>query len=415
MLKFNQSGFFFIYFSIITRFLQLCYIDLFGPFFSIELNRDIGIYAFSEFLFLSLYLPFIFFANRINYQQNFNSSFKNPKNNFSFKFIEFVLVLLIICLYTSLFYNYPIPFFENMDRTEFNKITEGTIHEFFRNQFYLIISVYAYLFYYYKTYKREYSIFYVFILVLIILYCLLTGNRWSIFYTTFAFFVFVRSFFIHPSLDLKNNLIFKIRNSKFLSYLFFLFLIFTIGHAIYVSFTVVRAYENVAEIFFNRAVLENVGVFQALFDSMNFDFHIISFLNFTPIDENKSKAMQFLMNEISFDNNFINQIEGGQVFSGGYPDFLFYTMHYFSFLPIIFFSFLFYCFIKILLLEKVKKNILLFLVGIQCIFPFFLFFTSGFIDFLFNPLWYFKLLIFYILYIYYGNSNNSKLQFWKNN
>jgi hypothetical protein len=411
MLKFNQLGFFFIYFSILTRFFQLCYIDLYGPFFSIELNRDIGIVPFSELVFLSLYLPFIILARRISYRQSDIIVLRNPKNNLSLKLVELILLVFICFLYISLFYSYPIPLFENMDRIEFNKITEGSVHGFFRNQFYLIISVLAYLFYYYKIANRAYSIFYVFLLLLIIFYCLLTGNRWSIFYTTFAFFVFVRSFFVYPCMDLKNNLISKIRNSKYLTYFFSLLLLFIIGRSIYVSFTVVRAYDNVVEIFFNRAILENVGVFQALFDSFNFDFHFISYMNFTPIDENKSKAMQFLMNEISFDNNFINQIEGGQVFSGGFPDFIFYVMNYFSYLPILGFSFLFYFFVKILLLDIVKKNILLFIVGIQCVFPFFLFFTSGFVDFLFNPMWYLKLLIFCILYIYYGIGDNSKLQF----
>jgi hypothetical protein len=210
---------------------------------------------------------------------------------------------------------------------------------------------------------------------------------------------------------MKVNWIYKIRKSKYLTWLFFSLLLSVIGRSIYVSFTVVRAYDNVVEIFFNRAILENVGVFQALYDSFSFDFHFSAYMDFIPIDENKSKAMQFLMNEISFDNNFINQIEGGQVFSGGFPDFIFYIFHYFSYLPIIFFSFLFCMFVKVLLIDIVRKNIFLFITGIQCVFPFFLFFTSGFVDFIFNPLWYLKLFMFCFLFIYYGVSDNSKLQF----
>jgi hypothetical protein len=415
MLKFDQFGFFFIYFSLAIRFFQLVYIDIAGPFYSIELNREIGIFPFAEFLFLLLYFPLIYFANKIKYYPSKRILLISPRRNIPLKIIETLFLSFLICLYFSLFVNYQIPLFNNIDRIEFNKISTNSIHEIFRSQFYLVISVLFYLFYYYKIYYKKYSLFYVGIFLLILMYCFLTGNRWSIFFTLFAFFLFVRAFFVGCQIQVSNNIILRVKNSKFLISFFLLLLLFAIGNVLYTSFTLVRGYENVAEVFFNRAVLENVGVFQSLYDNENFEFNILSYFDFIPIDEKKSKAMQFLMSELSNDNNYINQIEGGQVFSGGFPDFLFYVSNYFAFIPIILISFLFSLFIKLMLKDLVKTNIILFLLGIQCVFPFFLFFTSGFVDFFTNPVWYLKLFLFVILYFYYGVNNHPKLQFNKNN
>lgn len=399
-------GFFFILFSFFTRGLQILYIDCFGPFDSIELGRMIGLRSWGILPFVLSYLPFFIIVKSIKFRiEGIHLS------RFDWLclrlFDYFVIIFLLIC-YVDLFSSQDVPLLKNIDRIVFNRNTEGTVHAVLRDIAPLMTVGMAVSFYQKKTSFGEYSQLSTINVLVMFAYFILTGNRFSIFYTILAFFLFVRSFFPQLELENRTNVLAVIRNSKILLILSLGFIVFLIAYNLYNSFYVIRGYEDVALVFFNRAVLENVGVYQAIYDSGINGINVYKYFSFDPIDDSKSSTMQFLMEELSFTYNYVHQISAGQVFSGGFPEFFFYTLNYYGLLFIVVISLLFRFFLIIVTKVEVRQNIILFLLAFQCVYPFFLFFTSGFIDFLVNPIYFLKIITFFVsyyAYIFYYNSN----------
>lgn len=408
-----QSTFVFVTFSFVIRLVQLIYIDVFGPFDSIELGREIGIRNGGWFLFIISYMPLFLFLRKIevcDYGLQLNSLDKLCLNVF-----HYIILLIIITCYIDLFLFREVPLLVGMDRLEFNKLSENSIHSMFRRISPLLSVGLGVSLYQEKIRTERYKSLPVLNISLLFFYFFLTGNRFSIFYTIATFFAFSRGFYPKMIISKSTNLTGYIRNSRLLLSIVVFLIIGAVGNNLYQSFTVIRGYEDVALVFFNRAILENVGVFQAVYDGGIDKLMIHQFLLFEAIDPNKSAAMQFMMQELSYTYNYINQIMDGQVFSGGFPEFFLYTLNYYSLIPIITISVILRLLLRIMSRVHVRKNIVLFLLGFQCIFPFMLFFTSGFIDFLYNPIYYFKLVFFILSYHVYIFYNSSDIQRGRHN
>lgn len=182
---------FFILFGLIYRIIDVTYLDLFGPVYAIELERYVGgngaapAFILSCFAFL---LPLTSLLRRDRLVRDIAGRQTETTYHIMIRKAAFVgLSALVLFLYVDMLRIGTIPLFSGMDRLEYSRIA-GYLHGPAYEMNFLIsatIGVFAFL---PRLFGKQYSLSCIGLMIALLCYWALTGNRFSPFFVTLSFF-----------------------------------------------------------------------------------------------------------------------------------------------------------------------------------------------------------------------------------
>jgi hypothetical protein len=332
-------SFLFVIFSMAWRTTATMFIDLTGPVYSSQLVRTIGpgiATTVSTLAYLVILLPFLFFLRKDaleKWSDNAERSEKTP-GVISLADLTFAIVLVfLVILFADLLRHGPIPLFNQIERYAYSG---GLPHRFVASHGYLLTFWCGTMFTASYIQERRIDIRMPGLLLGLVVYALLTGNRFSAFYSLCSFFIMPTSAAIAVRQAHATN--YRTRSqsnvapnrARAVAAGFAIILTVTISYALYNNLTNVRGYTGGA---LRQQLLERVLVqpseigwasFERVFLSnrINSPF-VFNFLFKEPIDPKRNTSIQYLMfatvGEPATSDAILHRFQ----FAGGFPEIFF--------------------------------------------------------------------------------------------
>ncbi len=330
----------FLLFSLITRTAALIYVDLGGPMYSDQLEFFVGggssmpLFASSVLVFL---VPLAFLFRPAAMRKGLQVA--RPKRLYNPVVVSGLLlngiVLFLAATYADMLMRGPVPLLVGMDRLEYNNNIAGPLHDVLNDHGFAIAFLLGLSFVMPRLAGGDFrpKAFAVYLLVLV--YHALTGNRFSAFYAFTSFFVIPlaavasrsASGRLAPAPAQRSGLIaFLVSPSARV-------LVLMVGAAGLIGLLInsvvnVRAYDDPANLFFQRIVVQPVELWWATFAELdtqppNSLEAAWNALFVDPIDPTRNTSVRLLMiNSLGFDRA-LELAEFGTQFAGGYPEIFF--------------------------------------------------------------------------------------------
>lgn len=330
---------FFLLFPLLTRTAALTYVDIAGPIYAVELERDVGggpsmpLFASSVLAYI-VPLIFLFRPSRLSVllRTTPTKSVASPRlvNN-----AVFALVLLfIIALYVDMIWRGTIPIFQGIDRLDYNRGMAGPIHPYIFKYGFLLAVTLGVMMVRPRVKGKEFDFRFLFIYFVVIFYYVLTGNRFSIFFVFTGFFVIpmaaipmLAQLGYLPPAPKKRNWVVRVLVARSTMLAAISLLTITLAGLITHSLTTVRDYDDPTEQFFQRSIVQPVELWWTTWESMDGQSKYVeqawddTFHN--PLDPTRNTSIQFLMIKNLGQSRAEELLENGQQYAGGYPEILF--------------------------------------------------------------------------------------------
>jgi hypothetical protein len=330
----------FIFFAFAWRLVSVLYIDVFGPLFSEQLERDIGPgisavpIAISQGLVIAALL-FSFRPQRV--QRLFSESdtklgSRLPAGGLDLAGIAFWIASLFVAgLWVELLLSGPIPLFAGLERFDYSRLYGGPLHNqllqwgpmlAFQLGIFLIAPILND-----RPFDRRFG----YLFASLILYLFLVGHRFSSFYIYACFFLIPMGAVLlgrhamiatrvkfFPGKTLRNLVIIGAG------------LILLVAGAVVYSYIVVRGFEG-AELLtkLSQRILVQQGemwwmTYERIFLRGDWDNDFAAYkLFFDPFNPNRNSTMQFLMESALPIERAHFILQQGSAYTGGWPEVLF--------------------------------------------------------------------------------------------
>lgn len=336
-------GFFFILFSLVWRTASTAFIDLAGPVWSSQTVRYIGpglatpLHVLAYFLTL---IPFLILLRPAAIAGWLVEADNRPAAGGVLTLSTATVicsVLFLAYLFLALVRNGPIPLFAHIERFVYTAQYGGAAHRWLTQYGNFLVFWWGMMFAAERLRNRRIDIRYLGLLILLLAYMFLTGNRFSAFYSFTSFFIMPAAAAI--AVAIKNcrtrlpffwiGRTFNLRDAVLLGVI--LCLVGTIAMAaIYNNLVSVRGYQNSEiETQFLERVLVQPSELGWISYERAFDFghwqpdRVYDFLFQRPLDPEKNTTPQFLMLETIGEPRTHEHISGGFQFAGGFPEIFF--------------------------------------------------------------------------------------------
>jgi hypothetical protein len=330
----------FIFFAFAWRLVSVFYIDIFGPLFSEQLERDIGPGISSVPIAISqgLVIAALLFSFR---PQRLHSLFSEdgsklgsrlPARGLDLAGIAFWIASLFVAgLWVELLLGGPIPLFAGLERFDYSRLYGGPLHRLllewgpmlvFQLGIFLAAPILND-----RPFDRRFGCLF----ASLILYLFLVGHRFSSFYIYACFFLIPMGAILlgRHAMTAARRKFFPGKTLRNLVVIGGVLILLVAGAVVY-SYIVVRGFEG-AELLtkLSQRILVQQGemwwmTYERIFlrGDWNSDFAAHK-LFFDPFDQNRNSTMQFLM-ELALPverAHFI--LQQGSAYTGGWPEALF--------------------------------------------------------------------------------------------
>lgn len=330
----------FLLFSLMTRVIGLCYVDVVGPLYSDQLETFIGgspsmpLFAVSVLAFLvPLAYAFRLSALKKRVAVAGRQLLYNPLAVLNVVFA--LLIIFVATAYCDMLMRGPIPLLSGIDRLEYNSNFAGSLHAILNSHGFMIAFLLGLVFAYPRIFGKDFRVSAVVLYILIIVYFALTGNRFS------AFYVFT-SFFVIPIAAVRlstetNRLAPPPHNrAKLVAFIVSpkaIYLALVSGGLLLLALLVnsvvyVRLYDDPTNLFIQRTLVQPIelwwmtwaGLQDISEESVGTAWHE---LFVSPIDATRNTSVRLLMiNALGYDRALELAVLGTQ-FAGGYPEIFF--------------------------------------------------------------------------------------------
>jgi Family of unknown function (DUF6418) len=331
--------FFFVFFAFAWRLLSVLYIDVFGPLFSEQLERDIGPgissvpIAISYGIVIAAVL-FSFRRKRLSSQLEPKSAWFRllPDGRFALSDLAFwVVSIFILALWIELLVRGPIPLFAGMERYDYARQYGGLLHHrllewgpmlAFQLGIFLVVPVLR---------DGPFDWRFAALFAALMLYLFLVGHRFSSFYGYVSFFIIpIGAVLLGRGAMLRSRR--QVISRKAVRYLWLAgtALVFLIIFAIAYSYTVVRGFEGAQLLTkLSQRLFVQQGemwwmTYERIFLRGDWNSSFAAYKLFIdPFDPSRNSTMQFLM-ELGLPMERAHFIlEQGSSYTGGWPEVLF--------------------------------------------------------------------------------------------
>jgi len=335
--------------SVSLRVLSVSYIDLFGPFYSVQLNNVLkpGISSVYMIICYSIFLiPLAIILEKIVFRNY--SLFSISRKRYLSRYVDttfyLLLAIFLFMLYAQLISGSVIPLLDHIERYDFANYYAGPLHNYlfkYGAVFALVLggqTVYTKL----TDDKFDHRAFVC--MIMIIIYAFLTGHRFAA-YNKFITFFLIPFALLYARSRHRKSITWCRQQERIGKPIFVLMLI---GLSIAVL-AIVNSYSNVRTdsdrtVFSRiqeRLLIQQgelwVDKIQRSNDPEQEDFNEkLKFLFFEPIVQDKNTSIQYLMWQ-SLGDEAIRLLEIGQQYAGGFPEiFLELFGEYFLYLMLLF-------------------------------------------------------------------------------
>lgn len=333
-------SFFFIIFTLAWRMSATMFIDLQGPVYSSQLARDIGpgtvsvihsmAYVVSLLPFLYCFRPAAVEAWRADSQQS-----RASRGEITLSDITFVVSLIFLSfLFFDLVRRGSIPLFNRIERFDY---AGGSAHRWMSRYENFLTFWWGLMFAAEFIRQRRFDWRMVGLLGASAVYALLTGNRFSAFYSQFSFFVTPLAAIVALKYKSSDGSRFSWINRRFASRAarlavagFVVVAAGTISLVIYNNLANVRGYvgDDIWRQAFNRTLIQPSEIgwtsFERVFENgqtqPSVAFH---FLFEAPIDPARNTSIQYLMFATIGEPRTTDHLTHGFQFAGGFPEIFF--------------------------------------------------------------------------------------------
>ena len=330
----------FIFVAFAWRLVSVLYIDVFGPLFSEQLERDIGpgISAVPIAISQGLVIAALLFSFRPQRLQRLFSGggpklgSRLPAGGLDLAGIAFWIASLFVAgLWVELLLSGPIPLFASMERFDYSRLYGGPLHNLLL-QWGPMLAFQLGIFLVAPTLNdRPFDRRFGYLFASLILYLFMVGHRFSSFYIYACFFLIPigavllgrhamtatrRKFF--PGITLRNLMVTGAA------------LIFLIAGAVVYSYIVVRGFEGAQLLTkLSQRILVQQGemwwmTYERVFLRGDWNSGFAAYrLFFDPFDPNRNSTMQLLMQLALPTERAHFILEQGSAYTGGWPEVFF--------------------------------------------------------------------------------------------
>lgn len=400
----------FVLMVLIPRIVALTYIDLYGPVYAEQLDREIGgtgssmpLLATSVLLFI-LALAFIFRPAILRRLLDLPLA-PHPRAVLAGRLAFIACTLFIVLLYADLLMRGVIPLFDQMERYDYATDHAGPFHLMLFEYGFLFATVLGTFFVYPRLIGRGFDLRFMFLLFSLFGYFILTGHRFSAFYGFSCFFFLPLSalFFLKnvnalPSFSGQQTLAQRLLTRKSSWIFACAAMAIMLSGVIFNSLTNVRNYENPEEKLVQRVLIQPAELWWVTWDSMFNEGEETQELAWElmfsdPLASNRNTGIQYLMVKALGYNRTQELLNLGSQYAGGYPEVLFELVGPYAALPLA----LVFCLITALLLRLIvlsvcRGNFITVVMGVYVFYGFTLLFVGGMLNFLITPSYFVKII-----------------------
>lgn len=331
---------FFVFFAFAWRLVSVLYIDVFGPLFSEQLERDIGpgISAVPLAISQALVIAALLFSFRPQRLQGLFSEGGSilrghlPAGGLDLAGIAFwIASLFIAALWVELLLSGPIPLFAGLERFDYSRLYGGPLHLLLMQWGPMFAFQLGIVFVAPTLNNRPFDRRFAALFAILLLYLFLVGHRFSSFYAYASFFIIPigATLLGQRARDQSARDLFSGKALRYIA-VAGVALCFLVIVAVAYSYLVVRRFEG-AELLekLSQRILVQQGemwwmTYERIFlrGDWNSDFAAYK-LFFEPFNPNRNSTMQFLM-ELALPvqrAHFI--LEQGSAYTGGWPEAVF--------------------------------------------------------------------------------------------
>jgi hypothetical protein len=333
-------GFFFIIFTLAWRMSATMFIDLQGPVYSSQLVRDIGPGTASvihSMAYVVSLIPFLYFFRPDALEAWCADSQRRgaSRGEITLSDITFVLSLMFLSLlFFDLVRRGSIPLFNRIDRFDYSG---GSAHRWMVKYGNLVTFWWGLMFAAEYIRQRRFDWRMLALLCAAAVYALLTGNRFSAFYSQFSFFITPWAAVVALRYQHSNESFFswiRLRLASTTSRLTAVGLIAVaigaISFNIYNNLANVRGNvgDNIWRQAFDRTLIQPSEIgwtsFERVFESGHTEPSVaFQFLFEDPIDPGRNTSIQYLMFATIGEPRTTDHLSHGFQFAGGFPEIFF--------------------------------------------------------------------------------------------
>lgn len=390
----------FVLFVLITRMVALTYVDLAGPVFAEQLDENIGGPDASMPLFALSVLVFLFalavMFRPFKLQQSLPLPVSVSPNAVALgNIVFFSSLFFIFLLYGDMLRRGVIPLFENMERFDYANLYAGPFHEIVFTHGFLLAGLLGTFFVYPRLTGQRYEYRFIGLVLLLFGYFVLTGHRFSAFFSFGSFFllplsaIFVlKDISALPPLPATHSFIQKLLARKSIWLLVLAVVIFVLSAVMFNSLTNVREYDDPQEKLIQRVLIQPVELWWATWDrvvvrgewapSLAWDLIFDD-----PLDASRNTGMQYLMVKALGYGRATELLSMGSQYTGGYPEVLFELVGPYAALPFaLVFGLVTALLLRMIVVAVCRGNFGTVFMGIYIYYGFSLLYIGGMLNFL---------------------------------
>ena len=329
---------FFLLFGFITRVVSIAYIDLAGPLYSQQLGTYVGGTAAATPMFVvavGIVLLMLWLLIDPRWFAAHAAPLPTLATRVTDKLLFPVMALFVAALYIDMFQRGVIPLLVGMERFDYTRLYAGPFHVFLFDTLFMVAFFTGYGFVRPRFEGRALDLRYLGILIAFYAYFLLTGHRVSAFFTMTTWFLIpvaaavmmARVGALPPAPDSVRQRRLMLGLKAFTP-LLATGLAVTIAFSLYNSLVNVRGYEDPAEAFVQRSLVQPTELWWTTWDascsSCDASDSLAWQLMFDePLDATRNTGIQFLMVKALGYDRSSELLDLGEQFAGGYPEVLY--------------------------------------------------------------------------------------------
>lgn len=409
---------FFLIFPLVYRAVDIVYLDLFGPLYAREVGRFVGgngaapVFIFAALAFIVPLLLIFPDRGRALARLAQHPPAYLPYHRYVTNAALLGSMLILAALLANFIRVGTIPIIQGIDRLEYS-ISAGILHNGFYELNFLINFVLGAFTVLPRINGRDYDSRFALIMVALICYWVVTGNRFSIFFTVFSFYFMPFAAVVlaekvgRTSPNALRSLVQRLLTSRTAQAVGGIATVLLLSGLVLNSYFNVRSYREPLYEIQERILIQPVQLWASAWDRVDFD-NISNPINefaidqiiFNPIDADRSSTIQYLMTlELGYFRS-AELTELGQAYNGGYPEVHFEILGAwlpFLSLPLAGFigAFLLVMCIRLLMRNMIASAIM----GIYLFYGTSLHFAGGMITFMLYPSYWAKILLFVMAYM----------------
>ncbi len=415
------------------RIVSLSYIDFWGPVYAEQLYIYVG-GSGASMPFLALAVMLFLFALVVvfrpyNIRNKLIYSFiVNPYAVYLSKAFFIFSVVFIALLYADMFRRGVIPLLVGMERYDYASLYAGPLHHLVIQHGFLIASLWGAFFVYPRLTGNFFAYKFAAFLLPLLIYLLLTGNRFSAFFHFIAFFLLpvssvylLKSIYRLPSLPPKKSFIKKVIECKATRWISYAGVICMIYFAIFNSLTQVRKYDEPEEKLRQRVLIQPAELWWVTWDRLiqKDDWtpgYAWNFMFVKPFDDNRNTGIQYLMVKALKGGRAEEILSLGGQYAGGYPEVFFELLGpYGALLIALLLCLITAMLLRLILISVCRGNIGTFFLGVYIYYGLSLIYIGGMLNFLINPIFWLKVLtlcfVFFVEDVFYRKRRERYLGF----